>query len=297
MDEAFSQEPRLGRCCAPAVAAITLLMLCSCATRYETPPIAASELPADVAIATHARFGERLAVMLHLENGTEFKCFIDTGSPGSLLPQALEPELGKGVSKGHLRTLDGPVETENIYAAPKVFLGDTRLVTGERIGTWKESYGILGMDCLRHYCIQLDFDSGKMRFLDSRNTDAAELGRAFRLSSSRYTYIHSNGLLEKNDSEWLIDTGCNLDGMVTPKLFRRLLREGKAQRFPIKVLEGFKGRAPELISVPTCIWGGETYTNLVVEAGHPKLIGMKFLARHLVTFDFPNRMMYLKPVR
>jgi hypothetical protein len=45
--------------------------------------------------------------------------------------------------------------------------------------------------------------------------------------------------------------------------------------------------------LPECVWDGRYYTNLDVDVGI-NAIGLRFLARHLVTFDFPNRTMYLK---
>ena len=41
-----------------------------------------------------------------------------------------------------------------------------------------------------------------------------------------------------------------------------------------------------------CVWDGHTYTNLVIGRGM-NLVGLRFLARHLVTFDFPNKILYL----
>lgn len=51
-----------------------------------------------------------------------------------------------------------------------------------------------------------------------------------------------------------------------------------------------------------CVWDGATYTNLLIGNGGTdvsrgngqNLIGLGFLSRHLVTFDFPTRVMYLK---
>ena len=45
--------------------------------------------------------------------------------------------------------------------------------------------------------------------------------------------------------------------------------------------------------VPECVWNGETYTGLLI-GKEKNLIGLRFLARHLVTLDFPDRRMYLK---
>jgi hypothetical protein len=45
--------------------------------------------------------------------------------------------------------------------------------------------------------------------------------------------------------------------------------------------------------LPACVWNGQSYTNLLIGHG-ANSIGLRFLARHLVTFDFPNRTLYLK---
>jgi hypothetical protein len=45
-----------------------------------------------------------------------------------------------------------------------------------------------------------------------------------------------------------------------------------------------------------CLFGSETCSDLILKecpAGH-NFIGLRFLARHLVTFNFPKRMMYLR---
>jgi len=54
-------------------------------------------------------------------------------------------------------------------------LGKDQLLSGKEVLTFDFKLlhysgppfaGILGVDCLRHYCIQLDFAARKMRFLD-----------------------------------------------------------------------------------------------------------------------------------
>ena len=45
------------------------------------------------------------------------------------------------------------------------------------------------------------------------------------------------------------------------------------------------------------IFGGYNYTNLCLGNGQANELGLGFLSRNLVTFDFPKRWMYLKPER
>jgi hypothetical protein len=148
-------------------------------------------------------------------------------------------------------------------------------LTGKRIYTsdLKHPSGILGMDCLKHYCIQLDFAARKMRFLNPGQVNAAELGKAFPLTFRwNLPYIDHAGLIGGSRTNLLIDVGCRVDGL-----------EDKS---------AIKGLAQIL---QDCVWDGEIYTNLTVAAvEHGHVLGLNFFARHLVTLDFPKRMLYLK---
>ena len=94
--------------------------------------------------------------------------------------------------------------------------------------------------------------------------------------------------------ELLIDTGCYADGYVEPGLFKAAVRGERDAAIPTK--DVFKGKPSDVVEFPSCVWGGETYTDVIVGKGPQNLIGMRFLARHLVTFNFPEGVMYLKCV-
>jgi len=150
--------------------------------------------------------------------------------------------------------------------------------------------GILGMDCLRHYCIQLDFDARKMRFLARDPADAAPPGDSFPLTFDHGTpSIQRPALLRGTNTSLLIDVGNAHDGDLPTQFFRREIEEHKLRAEADKVDEGPPGKALLL----ACVWNGHSYTNLLIGHG-VNSIGLRFLARHLVTFDFPNRTMYLK---
>lgn len=251
---------------------LSLLFLCSCATTPHSSAIApAAELPREVSISKDAGRGGLLFMTLRLEDGEELPFLLDTGANSTTFDKSLEPKLGKRLGTEVTAGWDGKGGKVNLYAAPKLYLGNTRLMTGSRISTGNPA--ILGMDCLKHYCIQLDFEAGKMRFLNADQVNAAELGKAFPLTFRwNLPCIHHVGLLGESGTNLLIDTGCRVDG----------LEEKSA----------IKGLAQIL---PDCVWDGETYTNLIVAAvDHANVLGLSFLARHLVTLDFPRRTMYLK---
>ena len=218
--------------------------------------------------------GGMLFIALRLEDGEERPFMVDTGASGTIFDKSLEPKLGKRRGTVPTTGWEGTGKA-NVYAAPKLYLGSTPLVIGNRIYTsdLKHPSGILGMDCLKHYCIQLDFAAGKMRFLKPDQVNAAELGKAYPLTfKGNLPFIHHVGLLGGSDTNLLIDMGCRTDGLAGKSVIN-----GLAQ------------------FLPDCVWDGETYSNLAVAAvGHANVLGLNFFARHLVTLDFPKRMMYLK---
>lgn len=263
---------------------LSLLFLCSCATRpHSSTIVAATELPADTAINVYAGRGGHLNVSLRMEDGQEMLFMVDTGSPITLLDKSLETKLGKRRDTKNISFPGGSWEKAGLYAAPKLYLGNTRLMTGNFVavhdfnahssGTNSSVMGILGMDCLRHYCVQLDFEAEKIRFLNSDQMTNTELGRAFPITFFRDCYPHvQHANFVGNNTNLLIDVGCNVDAMVDTGVIH-----GIALFFPEQD------------------WGGEIYTNLVVGAvGHANALGLRFLARHLVTFNFPKSTMYLK---
>jgi len=145
--------------------------------------------------------------------------------------------------------------------------------------------GMLGADCLRHYCIQMDFAAGKMGFLDSEHADRQAWGKAFPivpLNSNDGRPAVSENLFGAQGANSLIDSGYNSDGWLMPKYYRQWTNEAAPPA---------AGQARS----PNGLFGGEKYAfmSLRVEDVESDGIGLRFLARHLVTLDFPNKTMYL----
>jgi hypothetical protein len=143
------------------------------------------------------------------------------------------------------------------------------------------------MDCLRHYCIQLDFEASRWRFLDGAHLQAEELGQPFPLIRRGGCFFVRENLVGVRGSDSGIDTGCNFDGLLTVGLFKQWTNRAG----------GFSGGFSECARSPNGEFGGATYTNLELRM-YPgnNVLGLSFLARHLVTLDFPKRTMYLKRV-
>ncbi|MGH7952308.1 MAG: retropepsin-like aspartic protease [Limisphaerales bacterium] len=255
--------------------------------------------------------GGPLIVTVRLENGEKLPMMVDTGCPFTTLDKSLEPKLGKCVSP-YTIWMWGVKTESGLYGAPKLYLGNTLLkMTGPYVAVYdfkqisnETGYrimGFLGMDVLEHYCIQLDFNASKIRFLDPDRLNPTGLGKAFFLTLSSEgqsdkenvsPFIHCDTLIGGKNTAMLIDTGCRFDGTLESKLFQQEVLKHKLQ-----VAQAFTGGW-----VQKCVWNDETYSNLWIGDGGinrsngngGNAIGLEFLARHLVTFNFPKRMMYLK---
>ncbi|HYG24152.1 MAG TPA: NPCBM/NEW2 domain-containing protein [Verrucomicrobiae bacterium] len=274
------------------ISALECLLICSCATDQPSQPLAV-----EVPINRDAGRGGLLIAMVRLQNGEELPFVVDTGASGSLIDKSLAPKLGNPIGSAVTHSW-GVTKTNLAYAAPTLLLGGVPLkMTGPAIVAYdcqnEFSYarprimGLLGMDVLENYCIQLDFPAGKMRFLQEgqRHGDNKEWGRAFPivpLNANDTRPAVAENLLGLHGPHSLIDVGCNSDGWLMPNYFQSWTnhalppspREARAQH------GYFAGEKYPLVSLQQ---------NDVEADG----IGLRFLARHLVTLDFPNRTLYL----
>jgi hypothetical protein len=284
---------------------LCLLILCSCATaNKKSGENSALKLPAEASFNKDAGWGgpnDCLCLNLHLEDGTELLFFVNTGMPFTILDKSLDPKLGKPLGKTSIGNLWSGKTTLNEFATPKLFLGDTPLSMDDRIFTGDLSQmpsdhplmGILGMDCLRRYCVQLDFEKKKIRFLDPRDMKTEDWGRAYPLNFSSGLASTRANFFGQTAARFNIDTGCTIDGALKPELFQREVQRQK----PVSI-NGSKTAAGAILHVAvfkSMTFDNETNYDLVLSDCPDNLLGLRFLARYLVTFNFPQETMYLKP--
>jgi len=263
-----------------------------------------STLPADVTLNKEAGRGGMVFVTIRLDDGEMLPFVLDTGCPTTCLDRSLESKLGKRIRAETLWAF-GVRSQINRYSAPPLSLGKTLLKkNGDFIVTHdcsqmsaavgRSIMGVLGMDILKNYCIQLDFNAHKIRFLDCQQADKRGWGNPFPV-----IYIQdgcpsiNDNLIGSPGVGSLIDTGCSYDGWLIPQLF---------QQWTDHTLPLTTGQA----RAPNGVLGGQFYPNLQLRGVDPKLLstgdthiqfnglGLHFLARHLVTLDFPEQTLYLK---
>ena len=270
---------------------IFLLFLCFYAAGNSAHP----EILTEISMNKMAGRGDFLIVTLQLQDGQRLPFVVDTGASGTLLDQSLAPKLGKPLGKIRYQHWN-VVSTYKVYAAPRLYLGNVALILTNRVAVYdcKEDFsgqnppvmGILGMDVLKHYCIQLDFGAGKIRFLDEEQPDGQQWGGAFPIvpmSPHDQRPAVAGNLLGLPAPHSLIDSGCTYDGWLTPQNFQQWTNNTVP-------LADSKARSPD------GFFDGEKYplVDVMMQRVKGDGIGLHFLARHLVTLDFPNHTLYLK---
>jgi hypothetical protein len=242
-----------------------------------------------------------------LEGGEDLPFMVDTGCRFTILDKSLEPRLGKrlGTRRTDFRWYPGKASW-GIYAAPKLSLNDFPLRIGNRVFTedltriWpgRPMMGILGMDCLGQYCLQFDFVSKEMSFRDPEQLDTSALGYAFPLTFCRGCASARMDFYDRRGAAFLLDTADYTDGALRSDLFRLVAEKQSA----VWIRQGrtSAGSLNRLVYPEECQMAGSTYTNLVFRdcsvgsSSSENILGLRFLARHLVTFNFPKSVMYLK---
>lgn len=266
--------------------------------------------PADIALERPSRSDGAMVVKLRLDSGEQVLLKVDTGAPDTALDESFAPKLGRrmGTRRAHL-VFDLTAGAEGIYRAPKLYAGDTALLTGPQVYTIKKpptagdpAQGILGMDCLANYCIQFDFLEGKMRFLDPDHLNTNDLGEAFAVRAGTQTLFDAD-LFGQGKTRFLLDTGMSgpFDAMLAPKVFERFLHQYPTVG-PNLYMKVNDGREASARIFPRATMLGLPYTDLRFSSVdlRPRsikgIIGMRFLARHKITLNFPKGTLYLKPI-
>ena len=282
------------------LAAVLALIASACSS---VPPGASgvAEVPGEARFNPGAGRGEALYVTLRGPQGEPWKFIVDTGAPDTMLDRSLEARLGPVLGTEQANYGYFGVRPVKVFAAPKLSLGGHVLRTGERVLTddfatlfpRRHVKGILGMDCLRHYILQLDFSRATLRLLDPARPPGGTLGQPYRLRSSSGALYLEGDLFGLGRTAFQVDTGCTTDGVLERHLFQQVLSAQKpvqTRSFPSPA-----GRPIQECVFAQGTFDGRSYGRLIVDGADHNLLGLRFLARHGVTFDFPRQTLYLRP--
>jgi hypothetical protein len=250
------------------------------------------------------RDGDAVLIPVQLK-GKKYLFLLDTGTTSTIGDKSLLPLLGEPTGRLiEYQTSTGSgfarkYETPDLHIGKMVFTPEDGLIVLDltvcRRAYGLPIYGLLGMDILIEHIVRLDFDAGKA-FLQSAGLHA---GHPVRLTfKAGCPYVH--GVISKYDQPeaFLIDTGCggHSTGGLREKRFQQLSERKRIQPTGKKLVADARrktwrdGGQLELFSL-----GPFHHRNLHF-LSHPSrsLIGLAYLSRFTVTFDFPRDTVYFK---
>jgi len=247
--------------------------------------------------------GDSILLPVRFKN-KEYLFLFDTGTSHTGFDISFKPQLGKAIRTGKGLTVGGPVKSES-FAAPKAFLGpfnlkDSRevvcvdlkmpsLVVGKKIS------GFVGMNFLKKYVIQMDFDKSKLLFLQPTKTQNPDWGTELIIKYNPLGIPQITGsICGDTKVDFWVDTGCNSSGVLQGKAFDYILSEKRMKISETLFVTAAGTTRQRVARINKLSIGPIEYQDLIFGEGYLSTLGLPFLSRHIVTFDFPNSKVYFK---
>jgi PDZ domain/Aspartyl protease len=229
---------------------------------------------------------------------------VDTGCTVTVYDKSLKSLLGEMQSSESVDTTNGSVLVE-AYRSPEAYLGKLGLKTQGSVvchdlelireGAGREIYGIIGMDFLRQHVVHLDSDQGKLSFLKALPPDpGTPVLITYRDELPRVT----GTLPGLGPQDFLVDMG-GISSALRRDVFDSLLARGTAKELK-KALCRDLGRDAvcRQLAVKSTEIRYFQHRDLIFKessGSEGSLLGLNFLERYNITFDFPHHLMYVKP--
>ncbi len=254
--------------------------------------------------------------------GKEYQFALDTGSSYTTFDDSFKDKLGKRFlwpMKVHV--LEGMGSKEVLvedFRIDEAYLGSLRLnerhfiqvMDFDLLEPGNNFNGIIGMDFLQKHIVQIDFDNRKVIFFRGKKdfdllsmfkpkeNKHPEWGEAIPLSTKLFSNVRfvSVEFPHKIRDEFLVDTGWPNPPSLKSKIFDKVFSYNKPKDKKQDVNSPSAGSSGYALAqmIDEFSVGSFKYDNNIILRSYMSLLGMGFLSRHLVTFDFPNNMMYLK---
>jgi len=269
---------------------------------------AGAEEPASNAAAEFSfdAYGGALRVPVTF-NAVAYNFLLDTGSAVSAFDPTLSSLLIETLQKSRLSTENG-TRVLSLYRSPEGKIGQVRLPSLERVHCidlgaapfpLRKLHGCLGTEAMRSYILRVDYDRGKVAFLRSVPRDAGvrvELDKRNDLTAIQGTVGGSVRTL-------VLDTGgrCYGAGLIARRGFGEMLARRElvlVGTVPARSAFGMDLRRVGVATVPLSIAGYRHAALSFAEGADDSdecTLGVGYLRRYILTFDFPNYAVYFAP--
>jgi hypothetical protein len=266
---------------------------------------------------------DRLILLPVKFRGEEYRFALDTAANRTVFDLSLRDKLGWRLPiRKRAQAAQGTTVAVEAFLAPRAYVGPLSLEDCGHIAVLdlnpvstavgKKVHGIIGTDFLKEYAVQIDFDNSKVRFFESKTrldilwflrpetNEHPEWGEPLPI---KFRFLEDlpfvRGRVPDNIAEdFLIDTADNtFGGTLQAKIFNRVCKDIEATT-KTDMITTAAGKVPTRFKKATIVEkfsiGQFEYRGVGFYDGCESTLGLGFLSRHLVTFDFPNKRMYLK---
>jgi hypothetical protein len=241
--------------------------------------------------------------------GKDYLFLLDTGASMSIYDKSFRSILGDPLPLDNLsvriHTHAGGKEGLSLFRPPTAKLGNIDLPSDRPVScidfakwrklTKEEIYGAIGMDYLRDHVVRIDYDRGEVTFLRSVGTDPGTRVPLSLIYNVPHVWVTVPAL--QIPERFMVDTGWlgNNSGCLREAAFDMLAQRGSLTVIGSFKFELFLGSGKEKIGLLDKI-SLEDYCHKDLLFSRSKLssFSLNYLSRYVVTFDFPNKAMYLK---
>jgi len=162
-----------------------------------------------------------------------------------------------------------------------------------REGTGVDVAGIIGMDFLWQRILRLDFDRGEVACLRGIPKGSGEPLPLDRLPRGPAVTLEISGL---GRLPFTIDTGCTGQGTIEAGHFATMVDGAHAAHVTTARVASAGGVSSRRGALAAGVALGDfRHCDVLFYEGESNLLGLEYLSRYVVTFDFPGKRMYLRP--
>ena len=252
------------------------------------------------------RYGNRIILPVTFK-GREYWFLLDTGCSTTIFDSSFKRDLGERQGKTKVRTPRNVVKAE-VYNAPEAYLGPLNLkscagvlcLDVEKAGyaEGKKISGLIGMNFLRKFMVHIDFDVDRISFIESVRGEKLRWGQSCELfsESGGLAFLKAKVFFDIPVT-FMIDTGHSGTGSLDERTFRRILSQKKAKTIEASFMTMAGVIKEREARINNLSIGSLHYRDLIFSELDSSILGLEFLGRHQVIFDFPNRRLYLEEGR
>jgi hypothetical protein len=235
----------------------------------------------------------------------EYRFLVCTGLSTTVVDRKLRDELELPILESREADDDGGSRGKKRYKLT-ARLGNNELTfpdgveTGDfssmREGLELPFHGEIGMDVLHRHIVQFDFDAGILRFLPAVPTAPGEPIKIFQPGQEYSVPILQLTVVGEKPQRFFVSTALagsslNLDSKFLAEL------EGKGKVTVVAKEKEFARsgtRSLQTVRLETIQVGNFRHEGIIASSSEGNTVGLSYLSRFLVTFDFPKAKMYLK---